>query len=42
MEKPDRILKRRMALFFGYEGTNYSGIQFQKDPLVRTIENELI
>ena len=35
-------MKRRLALFFGYSGAEYSGMQYQMDPKVKTIENELI
>jgi|JI6StandDraft_1071083.scaffolds.fasta_scaffold09590_1 tRNA pseudouridine38-40 synthase len=34
--------KARLALFIGYTGEEYNGMQWQKEAHVRTIENELV
>lgn len=33
--------KKKMAVIFGYKGTEFSGVQFQFDPKVRTVEKDL-
>lgn len=35
-EKP-RSFKVKLAMFFGYNGENYRGMQFQRNQTVRTV-----
>jgi len=36
-----RSFKVKLAMFFGYNGENYRGMQFQRNQTVRTVENTL-
>lgn len=36
------MTSKRLAIFYGYSGADYNGMQYQVDPLVKTIENEIV